>query len=64
MGWVCSIRLSATRSQRIEAGRLVLLLEDWRTILAAIFLYCPNRQQAPVPLQAFIEFLRENLQTR
>ncbi len=48
----------------IKAGRLVPLLEDWRTYSAAIFLYHPSRQQVPVPLQAFIEFLRENLRAR
>ena len=48
----------------IKAGRLVPLLEDWRTPSAAIFLYYPSRRQVPVPLQAFIEFLRENLPAR
>jgi DNA-binding transcriptional LysR family regulator len=48
----------------IKAGRLVPLLEDWRTHSAAIFLYYPSRRQVPVPLQAFINFLRENLRAR
>jgi DNA-binding transcriptional LysR family regulator len=48
----------------IRAGRLVPLLEDWRTPAVAIFLYYPGRRQVPVPLQAFIEFLRENLRAR
>jgi DNA-binding transcriptional LysR family regulator len=48
----------------INAGRLVPLLEDWRTPAVAIFLYYPGRRQVPVPLQAFIEFLREKLQAR
>ena len=48
----------------IKAGRLVPLLEDWRRRSAAIYLYYPSRRQIPVPLQAFIEFLRENLKTR
>ena len=48
----------------IKAGRLVPLLGDWRTSSAAIFLYYPSRRQVPMPLQAFIEFLRDNLQTR
>ena len=48
----------------IEAGRLVPLLEDWRTPSAAIFLYYPSRRQVPAPLQAFIKFLRENLRAR
>jgi DNA-binding transcriptional LysR family regulator len=45
----------------IKAGQLVPLLEDWRTPASATFLYYPGRRQVPVPLQAFIEFLRENL---
>jgi DNA-binding transcriptional LysR family regulator len=48
----------------IKAGRLVPLLEDWRPRSAAIFLYYPSRRQIPLPLQAFIEFLRENLRAR
>jgi DNA-binding transcriptional LysR family regulator len=45
----------------IKAGRLVPLLEDWRTGSAAFFLYYPSRRQVPLPLQVFIEFLRKNL---
>jgi DNA-binding transcriptional LysR family regulator len=48
----------------INAGRLVPLLEDWRKPAAAIFLYYPGRRQVPVPLQVFIQFLRENLPAR
>ena len=48
----------------IEAGRLVPLLEDWLKPAAAIFLYYPSRRRVPAPLQAFIEFLRENLPAR
>jgi len=40
---------------------LVPLLEDWRIGSAAFFLYYPSRRQVPLPLQVFIEFLRENL---
>jgi DNA-binding transcriptional LysR family regulator len=48
----------------IEAGRLVPLLEDWRKPGDEIFLYYPSRRRVPAPLQAFIEFLRENLPAR
>jgi len=48
----------------IKAGRLVPVLEDWRTPAAAFFLYYPSRRQVPVPLRAFTEFLRENLPAR
>jgi DNA-binding transcriptional LysR family regulator len=47
-----------------EIKALVPLLEDWRPRSAAIFLYYPSRRQIPLPLQAFIEFLRENLRAR
>jgi DNA-binding transcriptional LysR family regulator len=51
-------------ASEIKAGRLVPLLEDWRTRSEAIFLYYPGRRQVPVPLQAFIEFLREDPRAR
>ena len=51
-------------ASEIKAGRLVPLLEDWRLPSAAIFLYFPSRRQVPAPLQAFIDFLRENLRAR
>jgi DNA-binding transcriptional LysR family regulator len=48
----------------IKAGRLVPLLQDWQPRSATILLYYPSRRQVPVPLQAFIGFLRENLRAR
>jgi DNA-binding transcriptional LysR family regulator len=48
----------------IRSGRLVPVLEDWQTPAAVIFLYYPGRRQVPAPLQAFIEYLRENPQER
>ena len=48
----------------IKTGRPVLLLEDWRPRPTEIFLYYPSRRQVPAPLQAFIQFLRENLRVR
>jgi DNA-binding transcriptional LysR family regulator len=47
----------------IKAGRLIPLLEDWRAGSAEFYLYYPSRRQVPVPLQAFIEFLRKNLRS-
>jgi DNA-binding transcriptional LysR family regulator len=44
----------------IESGRLVPLLEDWRTRSATLFLYYPSRRQVPAALQALIEFLRQH----
>ena len=51
-------------ASEISSGRLVPLLEDWRPPSSEIFLYYPSRRQVPAPLQAFIEFLRENLPSR
>ncbi len=48
----------------IKVGRLVPLLEDWRPRPTEIFLYYPSRRQVPAPLQAFIQFLRDNLRAR
>src|SRR4029077_2449539 len=48
----------------IKAGRRVPLREDWRPRSAAIFLYYPSRRQMPLPLQAFLEFLRRNSRAR
>ncbi len=43
-------------------GRLVQLLKDWAPTISAFSLYYPSRRQVPVPLQAFIDFLRREKQ--
>jgi DNA-binding transcriptional LysR family regulator len=48
----------------IKTGRLVSLLEKWRPRSVPICLYYPGGRRIAAPLQAFIEFLRENLQAR
>jgi DNA-binding transcriptional LysR family regulator len=48
----------------IKTGRLVSLLEKWRPRSVPICLYYPGGRRMAAPLQAFIEFLRENLQAR
>jgi DNA-binding transcriptional LysR family regulator len=48
----------------INAGRLVPVLEDWRTPAVASCPDYPDRRQVPVPPQAFVELLRENLPAR
>jgi DNA-binding transcriptional LysR family regulator len=48
----------------IKTGRLVSLLEKWRPRSVPICLYYPGGRRTAAPLQAFIEFLRENLQAR
>ncbi|MDE2229772.1 MAG: LysR family transcriptional regulator [Alphaproteobacteria bacterium] len=43
-------------------GRLVLLFKDWLPPdTDEFFLYYPSRRQVPAPLQALIDFLRQNL---
>jgi DNA-binding transcriptional LysR family regulator len=41
-------------ASEIKGGRLVPLLEDWRSRSGTIFLYYPSRRQVATPLQAFI----------
>ena len=48
----------------IKKGRLVSLLEKWRARSVPIFLYYPSGRRMAAPLQAFIQFFRENLQAR
>ncbi|HKR20468.1 MAG TPA: LysR family transcriptional regulator [Stellaceae bacterium] len=46
----------------IADGRLVPLLEPWQPAEAnGFFLYYPSRRNVPAPLQALINFLRDNL---
>ena len=45
-------------------GRLVALLEEWTPPWSGLFLYYPSRRHLPVPLQVFIDFLREDLARR
>lgn len=46
----------------IASGRLVPLLEAWvPTETDGFFLYYPSRRHVPAPLQALINFLRDNL---
>jgi DNA-binding transcriptional LysR family regulator len=51
-------------AREIKTGRLVSLLEKWRPRSVPIFLYYPSGRRMAAPLQAFIEFLRKNLQAR
>ena len=44
----------------IESGRLVPLLADWSPAHHSYYLYYASRRQLPVPLEVFIEFLRES----
>ena len=48
----------------VADGRLVPLLDDWiPTEADGFFLYYPSRRHVPAPLQALINFLRENLRS-
>jgi DNA-binding transcriptional LysR family regulator len=44
----------------ISEGKLVPLLEDWAPRMSGLFLYYSSRRQVPVPLQAFIAFMRRH----
>jgi DNA-binding transcriptional LysR family regulator len=43
----------------IEEGRLVSMLDDWRTARSGVYIFYPSRRQVPAPLQAFIAFARK-----
>jgi DNA-binding transcriptional LysR family regulator len=42
----------------ICSGQLIPLLGDWCGRRSGVFLYYPSRRQLPVPLRAFIDFMR------
>jgi DNA-binding transcriptional LysR family regulator len=42
----------------LQAGDLVRLLEEWTPPFPGFYLYYPSRRQLPLPLRAFIEFVR------
>jgi DNA-binding transcriptional LysR family regulator len=42
----------------IATGRLVPVLEDWALHFSGLHIFYPSRRQMPLPLRAFIEFLR------
>ncbi len=48
----------------IEQERLVPLLEDWAPPSVGFFLYYPSRRQMPAALQAFIDFLKADMEGR
>lgn len=43
----------------IASGRLVPVLEDWAPNFAGFYIYYPSRRQIPLPLRAFVDFLRK-----
>ncbi len=45
----------------IASGLLVRVLEDWLLPFSGPFLYYPSRKHMPVPLRAFVDFLRRPL---
>jgi len=48
--------------EAVASGRLMPMLEAWvPTVTDGFFLYYPSRRHVPAPLQALINFLRNNL---
>jgi DNA-binding transcriptional LysR family regulator len=43
----------------LEAGKLVIVLDDWCPALPGLFLYYPGRRHVPPGLRAFIDVLKE-----
>jgi DNA-binding transcriptional LysR family regulator len=42
----------------VEAGQLVMLLEDWCPTFPGMFLYYPGHRHVPPGLRAFIDVLK------
>lgn len=45
----------------IAAGRLVAVLTEWSAPVHSYYLYYANRHQHPLPLKAFIDYLRQHV---
>lgn len=43
---------------KLAAGALVRVLEDWTPPFPGCYLYYPSRRNPPAPLQAFVDYLR------
>ena len=47
----------------VAAGRLVPLLEEWSPSYPGICLYYPSRRNVPAGLRAFIDLVREVIES-
>jgi DNA-binding transcriptional LysR family regulator len=48
----------------VEAGELERVLAAWTPPFAGFYLYYPGRRHLPVPLRAFIDFVRDEQRRR
>jgi DNA-binding transcriptional LysR family regulator len=48
----------------IERGELVPVLESWWPAFSGPYLYYPGRRLLPAPLRAFVDFIRNDLQSQ
>jgi DNA-binding transcriptional LysR family regulator len=47
--------------REVAAGRLVIVLEDWRTIDVGLYAVFPHRRHLAAKVRAFVDFLAEHL---
>jgi DNA-binding transcriptional LysR family regulator len=43
----------------LSEGRMVRVLEGWSRPVPGYFIYHPSRRQTPMPLQAFLKFVKK-----
>jgi DNA-binding transcriptional LysR family regulator len=59
-GACIALGIEAVAKQRIDQGRFVPLLQDYAYPWSGWHIYYPSRHQLPLPLRAFIDFLRDH----
>lgn len=56
LGFIATFREPLQR--HIDTGELVEVLGDWQQSFSGPFLYYPSRRHMPLPLRAFVDFIR------
>jgi len=57
-GACIALGIEAAAKRRIDQGQFVPLLQDYAYPWSGWHIYYPSRHQLPLPLRAFIDFLR------
>ena len=59
-GACIALGIEAAAKRRIDRGQFVPLLQDYAYPWSGWHIYYPSRHQLPLPLRAFIDFLRDH----